>query len=210
MGSDRLCKLCGKNELTYEEFMRSRICLACINIDDEKNKLKKICHLISTHIPIKYQNIESDNPELKRWQDESLFITGNPGTGKTVLAASIGKKILRCLNLLDFIKYPAFIMQIQGAFKKEQEDPYEMARSVAQFPGVLIIDDLGAEKLTDFVRQITYYILNEREQNCGTTIITSNFSLSQLDEQFDSRISSRIAGMCRIVKMTGDDRRIVK
>ena len=210
MGSDRLCKLCHKNELTYEEFMRSRICLTCIFLDEQKNRESKIRDLIQSHIPIKYQTIESDHPELEKWTEDSLFITGNPGTGKTVLAASIGKKILRSMNLLDFIKYPDFIMQIQGAFKKELEDPYEIARIVTKFPGVIIIDDLGAEKLTDFVRQITYYILNEREQNCGTTIITSNFSLSQLDEQFDSRISSRFAGMCRIVKLTGADRRIVK
>ena len=75
---------------------------------------------------------------------------------------------------------------------------------------ILFLDDLGAEKLTDFVRQITYFILNEREQNELTTVITSNFSLKQLDEQIDQRISSRIAGMCEILKFTGDDRRIKK
>ena len=72
----------------------------------------------------------------------------------------------------------------------------------------LFLDDLGAEKLTDFVRQITYYILNEREQHQLLTVITSNFSIKDLDKQIDSRISSRIAGMCEILKFTGKDQRL--
>ena len=62
--------------------------------------------------------------------------------------------------------------------------------------------------MTDFVKQIIYFIINEREQRCLTTIITSNFSLAQLDEHIDSRISSRIAGMCKVIQLSGRDRRL--
>ena len=79
---------------------------------------------------------------------------------------------------------------------------------MAKFEGWLAIDDIGAEKLTEFVRQITYYILNEREQRELPTLITSNFSLMEIDEMIDSRISSRIAGMCEVIKLSGKDRRL--
>ena len=72
----------------------------------------------------------------------------------------------------------------------------------------MIIDDIGAEKLTEFVRQTFYYIINEREQWLKKTIITSNYSLDELDEYIDGRISSRIAGMCEIVELGGKDRRV--
>ncbi len=106
------------------------------------------------------------------------------------------------------ISYPAFIMELQNMFREDGESPADFAKKVATYPELLVIDDLGAEKLTDFVRQTTYYILNEREQRCLQTVITSNFSLAQIDEQIDSRVSSRIAGMCKVFKFEGNDRRL--
>ena len=99
-------------------------------------------------------------------------------------------------------------MELQSSFKKDDKNPFEIAEEIAKFSGVLVIDDLGAEKMTDFVKQIIYFIINEREQRCLTTIITSNFSLAQLDEHIDSRISSRIAGMCKVIQLSGRDRRL--
>ena len=85
-----------------------------------------------------------------------------------------------------------------------------MAENIATYPGTLCIDDIGAEKMTAFVQQITYYIINYREQEMLHTLITSNFSLQQIDEQIDTRVSSRIAGMCKVVKIQGHDRRLDK
>jgi len=49
-------------------------------------------------------------------------------------------------------------------------------------------------------------IINYREQNKLQTIITSNFTLDEIDKYIDRRISSRIAGMCEIIRMSGDKR----
>lgn len=161
-------------------------------------------------LPKKFRKMDSDRIDLlKRFYEEGLFIWGKVGTGKSVLAASFAKTYISEGRQLIWINYTAFIMKLQKAFNNElMEDPYTIAEDTAKFPGILIIDDFGAEKLTDFVRQITYYILNEREQRLLPTIITSNFSLAQIDEMIDVRISSRIAGMCKVVELTGDDKRI--
>lgn len=108
---------------------------------------------------------------------------------------------------VKFISYPKFIMQLQGGFDKEIS-PYDIARNIAEFKGILIIDDIGAEKLTPFVQQITYYLINEREQYERTTIITSNFSLQDIADQIDVRIASRISGMCDILQFQGKDMRV--
>lgn len=166
---------------------------------------------INFYIPEKYRDIETDSPEFLNIKGpESLFITGSIGSGKTVLACSIAKKAIRNGCGVTYISYPAFIMKLQSSFKADKEDPFLIAQEIARDENILFIDDLGAEKITDFVRQITYFILNEREQWNLITVITSNYSLSQLDEQVDARVSSRIAGMCRVIKMNGRDRRVEK
>ena len=99
-------------------------------------------------------------------------------------------------------------MELQNLYKSEKESPYDRAEKIASFKGVLVIDDLGANKATEWVRQITYYIVNAREQEMLPIIITSNFSLEEIAEQIDSRISSRIAGMCKSIKLSGRDRRL--
>jgi DNA replication protein DnaC len=110
-----------------------------------------------------------------------------------------------------FISFPTLVMEIQDAWRREETEETAFARlkRVANVPR-LIIDDLGAEKLTDYVRQATYYLINEREQWDRTTYITSNYPLKELDRQLDSRISSRIAGMCDIKALQGEDLRLRK
>ena len=181
-------------------------------------------------LPRRFQKIECDRDDLvKQGIKESMFITGKVGVGKTVLMAGIAKEIIgerfiehckeekeRGLSYLSnrnvgvkWISYSGFIMELQSMFRKEGENtPFEMAEEVAHYGGTLCIDDIGAEKMTAFVQQITYYIINYREQEMLHTLITSNFSLQQIDEQIDTRVSSRIGGMCKIIKLTGEDRRL--
>ena len=166
-----------------------------------------------TIIPIKFRDIECDKPDIvKQGIDQSMFITGTAGVGKTVLMAGIAKEILKDKERkVEWISYPGFIMELQSLFRKDDDvTPFERAEEIASFPGTLAIDDIGAEKMTAFVQQITYYIINYREQEMLHTIITSNFSLQQIDEQIDTRVSSRIGGMCKIVKLAGNDRRLEK
>jgi DNA replication protein DnaC len=165
---------------------------------------------IKTQIPLKYHNIETDKTEILNMSiNKNLFITGSVGTGKTVFAASIAKYYIKNGENVLWISYPNFIMQVQNKYSKndQSETAYDIAEKTAFYAGYLVIDDLGAEKLTDFVKQITYYILNTREQHCLRTIITSNFSLSDINDQIDERISSRILGMCDVLKFTGQDKR---
>ena len=164
-------------------------------------------------MPTKFRNIKCDKTDLvKQGINQSLFITGASGVGKTVLMTGVAKELLKDKeNKVKWISYPGFIMELQSMFRKNGENtPFELAESIATFSGTLCIDDMGAEKMTAFVQQITYYIINYREQEELHTMITSNFSLQQIDEQIDTRVSSRIGGMCKIIRLTGKDRRLEK
>jgi len=141
---------------------------------------------------------------------KSLFLTGSVGRGKTVFIASVVKAYLKAGIPIKWISFPKFIMELQNMFRSSDDSPYDEAKKVAKYESMLFIDDLGAEKLTEFVSQIMYYIINEREQNMLPTIITSNYSLSEINQQIDARVSSRIAGMCEVLEFKGTDKRIAK
>ena len=141
---------------------------------------------------------------------KSLFLTGSVGRGKTVFIASVAKAYLKTGIPIKWISFPKFIMELQNMFRSSDDSPYDEAKKVAKYESMLFIDDLGAEKLTEFVSQIMYYIINEREQNMLPTIITSNYSLSEINQQIDARVSSRIAGMCEVLEFKGTDKRIAK
>ena len=141
---------------------------------------------------------------------KSLFLTGSVGRGKTVFIASVAKAYLKTGIPIKWISFPKFIMELQNMFRSSDDSPYDEAKKVAKYESMLFIDDLGAEKLTEFVSQIMYYIINEREQNMLPTIITSNYSLSEINQQIDARVSSRIAGMCEVLEFKGIDKRIAK
>jgi DNA replication protein DnaC len=150
------------------------------------------------------------NPKTKR----GFFISGQTGVGKTMWLTLFVERWMIEHAKRGKESYPwrfengaGLMMDVQRAFKRDNEDAYEILDAVANVP-FLAIDDLGATKATDFVRQAVYYIINERESWERPTFITSNFSLAELNDQFDPRISSRIAGMCDVIEMKGKDRRL--
>ena len=161
---------------------------------------------------------------LPLWANEylvskrGLCLTGGAGTGKTTTlcllmrdhrAAELRES---CLIFTDwkFVSVPTLVMELQDAWRKKDETEQTSLDILKRLAVVdrLVLDDLGAEKLTDYVRQSIYYLINEREQWERPTYITTNFTFAQLDEQFDSRISSRLAGMCDAKSLQGKDQRI--
>jgi len=176
-----------------------------------------------SHFPTK-MNIMA-NPDRQGW-----YITGPRGTGKTHLAvALIVEHALRTEYKVDppshynggfagicSFEYPMFIpitellLEIRDTFRKsggEGDSEKDIVDRYSSCP-LLVLDDLGVEKQTDWSMQTLYTLIDRRYREEMRTIITSNLSLDQLSERVDDRISSRIAGMCKIQTLKGKDRRI--
>lgn len=143
----------------------------------------------------------------------SLFLTSPPGRGKSHLAASYVRE--RLIEQEDngcaprFIEVPELLMLIRatygpGGAARSELDILETYGSAS----LLVLDDLGVEKVTDWTLQTLSVLINRRYHSQGRTIITSNLSIAELSERLSDRIASRIAGMCQVVKMTGPDRRL--
>ena len=68
---------------------------------------------------------------------------------------------------------------------------------------ILIIDDIGVEKVTDWAFQSVNGLVNNRYEYFRPTIITANLSLDELEKVYGSRLASRICESCRIKHFTG-------
>lgn len=134
---------------------------------------------------------------------KSLYLYGPPGVGKTVLSISIPKRIWQSDGRGRFVVWPEFIMSMQANYTSSFED----AKYLAQYEGCLVLDDFAAEKPTDYVRQVSYYIINHREGNLLQTNISTFYSLDHIAAIYDDHTASRLAGMCRIIRMEGKDLR---
>lgn len=149
-----------------------------------------------------------DRPELIKKCAEypkiNLFLWGAAGVGKTHLATAL---------IRDHDVYGRYSPQeISRTIRKSfgDVDKEEEAYSSIINSPQLLIDDIGTEKQTEFLYSCMYEIIDRRYmQDSGGLILTSNLSLDKLAAHFgDDRLTSRIAGMCKIIEITGKDRRL--
>lgn len=124
----------------------------------------------------------------------SLFVQGPAGSGKTHLAHAIVHTLTETVGgyIVELHNYTELMAVIKEDPKKETE---VAIRSVAEFPGILILDDLGARNPSEFVIDTTYRILNTRYEHLLPTVITSNLDIQSIGLIFGDRIASRISRM---------------
>lgn len=138
-------------------------------------------------------------------------IAGEDGTIKTEKKATrvLAEGAVLPVNSILW-NTPRLIDTLKKNFNKSEDlsDDYEEPEFLFNFKGLLFLDDLGAEKMSEWVAEQFYLILNFRYEEKLPTIITSNYSLGELSERLGDRIASRIAEMCDVVKIDGKDRRL--
>lgn len=72
---------------------------------------------------------------------------------------------------------------------------------------LLILDDLGKEKQTEWTNQILYEVINSRYEHRKPIVVTTNYSAQELSNRIDSAVVSRLFEMCAFVNVTGVDHR---
>lgn len=156
------------------------------------------------------------NATVKRLEPlaDSLYITGVRGTGKTHLAAAIlRERVLdRRPHVSDiaWISVPDLLLKIRATFRDRSEQSESGIIEEYSDCKLLVLDDMGVEKTSEWSLQTLYTIIDRRYREERQTIITSNLSLDELAEKLDDRIASRLSELCRVVVLTGPDRRIQK
>lgn len=148
----------------------------------------------------------ADNFAAKRG---NLLLIGTTGTGKTHISTAIAKAIIS----QGFDVLYDSVQNIVNDFERDKfKSGYNSEQTSEKYNecDLLIIDDLGAEFITQFSVSALYNLINTRQNKGLSTIISTNLSASELAGKYEGRIYSRIIGAdYTVLRFEGDDRRIM-
>lgn len=139
---------------------------------------------------------------------ESILFYGPSGTGKTFLSSCIGNKVIKDgYGVLYETSGNIFSLLDKLKFKNREEESPTFWEQITDID-LLIIDDLGTEFITEFSVGEFFRIINSRLLSGKKTIISTNFSINDLQNIYSLRVLSRILGGYRVFKFFGDDIRL--
>ena len=149
-----------------------------------------------------------DDPEEK-----NLIFTGNTGVGKTFLTNCIANEILKLGKNVLYQTAPVMFDEINNAKFEKSNAKLDLYQNILNID-LLIIDDLGTEKITDSKIEELFVIINTRLLNQNhkitKTIISTNLNVDEIFKTYTTRIGSRLAGSYRFLRFFGDDLRFKK
>jgi DNA replication protein DnaC len=168
----------------------------------------------------------SGYPHLGADEGLGLLFCGDNGVGKTHLAVAVLRELATAKAARgQYWDFHELIREIKSSYDPETKTTELMVLEPVVEMDVLLLDDLGAWKMTDWMNDTLFYILNSRYMAKRPTLITTNYqdvtreeTLSAdplrrrefLVERIGQRLRSRLMEMCLVVRMQGADHRLAR
>jgi DNA replication protein DnaC len=165
-------------------------------------------------------------PHLGPDEGLGLLFTGGNGVGKTHLAVAVLRELVTAKGVQgQFWDFHELIREIRNSYDPETRTTELQVLQPVVETGILVLDDLGAWRMTDWMNDTLFYVLNSRYIAKRATIITTNFQdvnrekalaadplvrKEFLVERIGQRLRSRLMEMCLVVPMDGTDWRQVR
>ena len=130
---------------------------------------------------------------------------GPVGTGKTTLAMLVSKAASAAGRSVAIYSLPRLLNEIRDVSHRTGASHLELLDRLTAVD-LLHIDDVGAERTTDWVLEELYSIINARYEDQRSIVVTTNAERDELGEQIGARTASRIAEMCEWVPLSADER----
>ena len=194
----------------------------------EKRMAQRRTRGVASTLPRRYRDVsiellqnDGTNPTALRVVEEfvagldgnlaegrGLWLAGGVGNGKTSLAMVVSKKALEAGRSVVIYSMPKLLTRIRATFGDDYVgDSYPQLFERLTTIDLLHIDDLGAEKQSEWVLEQLYAIVNERYEAKRSMLITTNLDEEKLAEQVGARTVSRLLEMCGHVEIPDGDRR---
>jgi DNA replication protein DnaC len=185
---------------------------------------------IDSVIPPKYRGVSFERPPVTQMNEivvrrvrdycgsieenlesgRGLWLYGSSGTGKTTLAMLVSRTALEAGRSVAIYSLPKLLAHIRRTYdaapgEQSYSDFYERLATV----DLLHIDDLGAERQTEWVLEQLYALVNERYEAQRSLAVTTNLEEQELEDQIGARVVSRLVEMCGDpLPLFDEDRRV--
>jgi DNA replication protein DnaC len=182
---------------------------------------------LATVVPPRYQDAIPTDPAALAWlegflfgEPEGLLLLGATGRGKTHLAYGLIRMLIaaQCGHLYRRVgviggSVPTLLSELrpgkQTKIKYTSDGEYYEIDHMQNYKSVslLFLDDLGAEKASDWTSETLYQIIDHRYNHMLPVIVASNLPPADLAKSIGDRLASRLTEMCQTVVIKGEDRR---
>ncbi len=216
-------ELCDGTGFCYDEATNTAFDCRCRAQRVARAKAKSL----SAVIPRRYRDVSFDQPPANEIDPaiataarryvagidaqldagRGLWFMGPVGTGKTTLAMLVSKAAIKAGRSVAIYSLPRLLNEIRDTHRAERSHVALLDRLTAV--DLLHIDDVGAERSTDWVLEELYSIVNGRYEDQRSIVITTNIlDREALCEQITARTVSRLTEMCDELPLLGHDHRM--
>ena len=218
-----VCQFCFGSGMEFVEGKGVRPCRC--RKQDPHTKLLETAKLPRRYEKCHFHSFKAANPSQERaFQyasrlamdypavERGLLLMGDVGVGKTHLAVSILKGLTeRGFDCL-FYEFGALLKEIQDSYNPVSQTSELKVLSPVLEAEILVLDEIGASKPTDWVRDTMAHIINSRYNDKKLTIFTTNYAdeprskhEETLEDRIGIRLRSRLFEMCKTVVISGSD-----
>lgn len=139
---------------------------------------------------------------------EGLLFTGPFGSGKTRLAAAVLNEVQeRYQEGVRGEVVPELLQRLRTTYDPQSADSEDRVLQPLLRASLLLLDDIGAERVSEWVQERLFLVIDHRYRRRLPTLFTTNLHPEDLEERLGGRIVSRIVGMARLVRLSSEDYR---
>lgn len=142
---------------------------------------------------------------------QNLFLTGDPGLGKTFLSACIARTVAENgFSVVYDTATTIFSRFEEEKFARDTEEGRQAKEETSRYLrcDLLILDDLGSEARTPFFQSALYTLVNTRLVEGLSTVISSNLSMEGIRNRYSGQVASRLEGEYQTLRFYGEDIRL--